>query len=235
MREMTIEQAIGRIAERTNDNTRELRKSRMQRRSAFTDLYGVPHSAQGDESHPARFYISVSLDLVYFLRFQFKLQVTAYQSSVASNATETLAADPLVISSTSTGIINRAGVTPNPHTHIVNYGIKNIPTTSETFNVYLDGVNLTPYLIEQQDGDWIAGEGLFPSGATEDANDFYDVLDAASLMYNEGVYGDDEDAEKKIGDSEKLLEPGFKLLEIYSDAKFAVTLHLYVKYSINGK
>lgn len=75
MRRISYEEALNRIAERTNDNIRELRKTRFQRRTEFTDLYGVPFYAESDENNEAVFYISISPDQVYALRLQFKLQI----------------------------------------------------------------------------------------------------------------------------------------------------------------
>ena len=168
---ITYEEALNRIAEVTKDSRDELRKSRLQRRTEFTDLNGVPFVAQGDADHPAQFYISISPDLVYFLRFQFKLHIK--------------------------------------------------DTTSDDFTVKIHGVDLTDYLIEQQDGDWIDGEGVYPT------NKNYDVLSVATLLYN----GDDTD----VDDANKLLKSEFKLMEIESDAPFEVTMYLYCKYSVVGR
>lgn len=180
MRELTIENAISRVAERTSDNARELRKSRMQRRTEFTDLYGVPfyaESVEDDGLHKAKFYISVSPDLVYFMRYQFKLFI---QKSSAPDDGD--------------------------------------------FKIYMNGVNITPYLIEQEDGMWIDAEGLYPTNAVEDAEDFYDVLDVTSVMYNEGL----------TDDVNKILNPGFKLMEVTSTDSFKITMYLYMKYSVQG-
>lgn len=91
MRKITYEEALNRIAERTNDNIKELRKSRLQRRTEFTDLYGVPFYAESDSDNKATFYISVSPDLVYFLRFQFKLEIkdtTSDEFSISVNGVD---------------------------------------------------------------------------------------------------------------------------------------------------
>lgn len=75
MRMISYDKAIEMVAERTSENRSELRKSRFQRRTEFTDLYGVPFYAESDDNNKAEFYISISPDLVYFLRFQFKLDI----------------------------------------------------------------------------------------------------------------------------------------------------------------
>lgn len=78
-RRITYEEALNRIAERTSDNIRELRKTRLQRRTEFTDLYGVPFYAESN-NNKVEFYISISPDLVYMMRLQFKLQISGTTS-----------------------------------------------------------------------------------------------------------------------------------------------------------
>ena len=236
---MTYDEVLQRLAERVNDNTKELRKSRMQRRTEFTDLYGIPFNVQGDASNSATFYISVSPDLIYFLRFQFKLHIHAFKATVSSVSTQTgtvdettLAVDPIVENNSSTAVIHQNGVVDNPHTHgitgggsTLNYGIKKLPTSSDSFTISIDGIDITDYLIEQQDGDWIEGEGLYPTNRIEDETDFYDVMDVATILYAEG----------SKAEAENLLKPGFKLVEISSDAPFSATMYLYMKYTTMGR
>lgn len=242
--EITYAEAIQRIAEKTYDNTRELRKSRLQRRTEFTDLHGVPFTAQGDATHPATFYISVSKDLVYYLRYQFKLHiqpmvstvadVTGELSSIGSTSLET-DVDMSIVNNTSTLDVAGDGVSPNPHRHSatgsidsVGYGVTYIHTTSDNFSISIDGVDITDALIEQQDGDWIDGEGMYPSNRDKDETDYYDVLDVASLLYNSSDEDDWDDADK-------LLSAGFKEVQISSDAPFHVTMYLYLKYTTMGR
>ena len=85
----------------------------------------------------------------------------------------------------------------------------------------IDGVDITAELIEQHDGDWIDGEGIFPNNRLEDVEDFYDILDVASLL----------DAQGRTADREKILYPRFKKVEIVSDAPFGCDAYLYMKYS----
>ena len=238
---ITYEEALNRIAEVTKDSRDELRKSRLQRRTEFTDLNGVPFVAQGDADHPAQFYISISPDLVYFLRFQFKLHIQPLISTVTgggsiSNVDYTeldLDSTTEVVEDTSTLKISD-DLSPNPHRHSasgsggsVQYGIKYIHTTSDNWTVKIHGVDITDYLIEQQDGDWIEGEGVYPTNQNEEDTDYYDVLQVATLLYN-GSESDQDDAQK-------LLKPEFKLMEIESDAPFQVTMYLYCKYSVVGR
>ena len=182
MRKITIDEALNRIAEVTSDNRKDIKQSRLQRRTEFTDLYGIPFYAESeliDGRHVAKFFISVSPDLVYFMRFQFKLYI------------QTLA----------TG-------------------------GSGDFKVYMNGINdeISDYLEEQQDGDWIDGEGLYPSSGVEDADDYYDLLDVASVMHSEG----------RVEDAKTLLKPGFKTLYVTANASFKLTMYLYMKYSASA-
>lgn len=178
-RRITYEEALNRIAERTNDNIRELRKTRLQRRTEFTDLYGVPFYAESDSNNEAKFYISVSPDLVYFLRFQFKLEIKG--------------------------------------------------TSSDDFEISVNGVDVSDYLITQHSGEWIDGRGLYPTDELEDDTDFYDLLAVANDIYNEG------NNEEQTAKANKILKPGFKEVVIKSDSSFKATMYLYQKYSVTGR
>ncbi len=179
---ISYDEAIQRIAEKVGDNRKELRKTRYQRRTEFTDLYGIPFYAESYESdgqHYADIYISVSPDMIYFLRYQFKLQIQT------TNATD--------------------------------------------FEVRLAGVNITDYLVEQQDGDWIDGTGIWPTDENaDDKTDFYDILDVAQILYN----SDDEETQS---DADKLTATGFKLFRVVGDAPFKATLYLYMKISVMAR
>ena len=239
MRVRTYEDAINRLAERTSENRKELRKSRLQRRTEFTDLYGVPFTAQGDGNNPATFYISISPDLIYFLRFQFKLEIQPLVSTVSGSnisidsvgSTSLSGGASIDVTEDSTLELDSDSISPNPHSHSasgsgsVNYGIHFVHTSSDDFTIKIHGVDITDYLIEQQDGDWIDGEGMYPTNKNNDETDFYDLLDVATVMYAEG---NEEDADK-------LLKAEFKKVEILSDAPFQVTMYLYMKYSVVGR
>lgn len=237
---LTLDQYLNRLAERTVDNTKQLRKQVQQRRNGMEDLYGIEFTHNGDASNPATFYISVPPDLVYYERFAFKFIIGAYESAVAgvggggdmtigdTSLTLNSSYTSNVISGTSTLTDSVTGsITPNPHTHStsggtggLNYGIHRINTTSLNWRVRIHGVDITDYLIEQHDGDWINGEGIYPTNRITDQEDFYDILDVACML----------DAEGRIADREKILAPEFKKIEILSDAPFSVTAFLYLKY-----
>lgn len=165
-----FDEAITRLAERQNDLSKDISQKNRQRRTGFVDLYGIEIQRSGN---PAQFYISISPDLEYYERFQFKLFVQRF--------------------------------------------------TGTRMDIYVDGVDITDYLIAQHDGEWITGPGLYPtddiSQGSDEPNDFYDILDVASVMADEDI------------DVTDLLNPGFKLVEITSDGDFTVSLILYLKYS----
>lgn len=208
------------------------------------DLYGIEYHHNG--ANTAKFYISVSPDLVYYERFAFKFIIEPFESSVTgisgggsmsvgdTSLTMGGGTGSQVISGTSTlDDATAVSISPNPHTHDVSgsigdlsYGMKTISTTSADWSVSIDGVDITEYLIEQHDGDWIDGEGIYPTDEIEGDEDdmtvnFYDILDVACMLEAEGA----------TSERKKLLRPGFKEVEISSDAPFSVTALLYLKYS----
>lgn len=206
------------------------------------DLYGVCFSANGDATNPATFYISLSPDYVYLHRFAFKFVIKPFKSSVAGaggtsltiGSTELDGVDDrsFIINGTSTIDETGGGVTPNPHTHTASgeitgltYGVKEIDTASTNWRVVIHGVDITSYLIEQQDGEWINMSGqkekVFPTNKSLYTEDMYDILDVASVMVAEG----------NDSQAELLLQPEFKKVQIYSDAPFGIDAYLYLKYS----
>ena len=241
---LTYDQIINRIAEKTYDNTKQLRRGVQQRRNGMEDLYGVEFTHNGDANHPATFYISVSPDLVYYERFAFKFIIEPFNSSVAGIS---LSSDSMVVGDTSLAISGSSGsqvisgtstlddatvgsITPNPHAHTIsggtvtgslNYGIKKLTTSSANWRVVIHDVDITEYLIEQHDGEWIEGEGIYPNNRLEDQEDFYDILDVACMLNAEG----------RTADRDKILAPEFKKVQIFSDAPFGLTAFLYLKYS----
>ena len=221
---MTYSEYLNRLSERTIDNTRQLKKSVTQRRNGMEDLYGAFFTAEGDANSPASFYISLSPDYVYLQRYAFKFVIRPFTTTV-TGATDsaTVTVDNRSLST------DGSSITPNPHNHgtrphthnIIN-GVAFVPTTSTNWRVRIAGVDITAYLIEQQGGAWISGEGIYPNNRLEDVEDFYDILDVASVMMAEG----------RTADANKLIEePRFKMVEIISDAPFKVDAYFYVKYS----
>ncbi len=249
---LTPEEALIRVSERVAEDKRRWDQSLKQRRHQVVDMYGVEYTRVGDKDSPARFYISISPDLVYLERFEFKLNIQPFLStagSSTSNATVTvngttlnggggggesidsdtiddiIAADdctPFVLGAGDGG--GGSGITPNPHTHTTQPhkhsiipGITLIPTTASDFRVSIEGIDVTAYLMAQY-GTWINGEGVYPS---LDIGEDYDVLEVASDLVGEG---EETKANKLVG-------PGYKMIEISSNEPFQSTLVLYLKYS----
>lgn len=93
---ITMGQAIERLAERTSENRERWKESLRQRRTEFTDIYGIPYEdeLQGVSEKKAQFHIRISPDLEYYERFQFKLVVSGAQSSIGSFQVKVIAPDP---------------------------------------------------------------------------------------------------------------------------------------------
>ena len=219
----TMEQAVIANSERSYDNRRNIRQKDLQRRNQVTDLYGIPFTRQGDAGNDAVFYISISPDLVYYERFQFKLAIQSFTANVKGATVGTAATIENTSLSVSGGSIspNPHGHTSPAHTHTLVNGITQTQVTADQFTMSVDGIDITPYLAEQHGGDWVDGEGLWPTpDLDDDIEDFYDLLDVASLMEAE-----------QSGYRESLLKPGFKEVRIGSNGPFSVTLYLYTKYN----
>lgn len=229
MPQLTLEQYLNRLAERTVDNSRQLKKGVRQRRNGMEDLYGIQFSAEGDATYPATFYISISPDMVYLEQLAFKFVIRPYQATVkggTDGATVTVNNRSLSISGND--------ISPNPHNHTTESHTHNVisgktltQTVSDYWRVRIAGIDITAYLQEQHDGEWIdmtgaSGAKVFPTERSlGDIEDFYDILGVASMMYAEG---DDENAKK-------LLKPEFKKVEVISDAPFGLDAYLYTKLS----
>lgn len=101
--------------------------------------------------------------------------------------------------------------------------IQDLEGSADNFKISIDGVDLTPYFKEQH-GDWVDGEGVFPSDSIDDdtpeADDFYDILDACGLMYAGGL----------SEQADKILSPGMKRLRI-SGVTAEVGIIIYIKHS----
>lgn len=76
---ITLESAINRIAERTEESKRNWQQALRQRRATFVDIYGVPFELKyiGHDSDGYKYqtHISISPDFEYYERFLFKLEV----------------------------------------------------------------------------------------------------------------------------------------------------------------
>lgn len=220
----TYDELFQRLSEKSIENTRQLRRGVQQRRNGMEDLYGIEFTHNGDADNPATFYVSVSPDLVYYERFAFKFIIVPYTSTVSGVNLSTITINPTELTADAeTGLI-----TPNPHTHTASgtgtsasYGMKRISTDSDNWRVEIAGVDITDYLIEQHDGEWIDGEGIYPTNRLDGREDFYDILDVAGMLYAEG----------RETEADLILQPEFKRVQIFSDKPFGITAFLYMKYN----
>lgn len=215
---ITIGEAVERVAERTVSNTRDINRDNRQRRNKVVDLYGIEYTRQGDNGSPATFYISISPDMVYLERFQFKLIVQPFASTNGSGT------DNAVVTVNDTSLAtNGTSITPNPHTHSTQphthnliSGIALTHTDASDFRISINGVDVTAYLMAQH--GWINGEGVYPS---LDINENYDILEVASDLVAAG----------RKSDADKLVCAGYKPVVISSSKPFQITLVNYLKYS----
>lgn len=229
---ITIEEYMNILAEKTYDNSRQLKRDVHQRRNGMEDLYGVCFTSNGDANHPATFYVSLSPDYVYLERFALKLVIKPFTSSVAgsSGGSISIGATELNLDSQTDPITGEitTSATPNPHTHsvisggsTVDYGVKEVGTVSTNWRMLIDGIDITPYLIAQHDGEWINGQGVYPTNRLESVEDFYDILEVCDVLTDEG----------EIGKREQILASTFKRVDLLSDAPFGVDFYLYLKYA----
>lgn len=244
---------VQRIAERTLDNKQAIAQMNKQRRNGLVDMFGESQTAFGDADYPATVYLSVSPDLIHYMRFQLKIGIEPFRNTVKSqtgSAVVDVEPTELEVSGTSTGSLSSStdhrglveieydsesiagGVSPNPHdhdteahTHEILSGVSVTHTTASDFRISIDGVDVTPYLMAQHDGAWISGEGIFPTNKIEGKEDFYDILDVAGLMYAAG----------ETAMHDKLLAPGFKKVEVSSGSPFQVTVYEYIKYNYTAR
>lgn len=231
-REISYERYLNMLSERVVDNARQLKRDNHQRRNGMEDLYGVCFTTNGDANNPATFYVSLSPDYAYLERFAFKFVIKPFTSSVAGASGGSLTiSDTLLTADARQDAVSgdiSVGITPNPHSHMISgsiggidYGVTRQNTTSTNWRVRIAGIDITPYLIAQHDGEWINGEGIFPNGALIGKNGFYDILEVCGALTDEG----------REDEREAILESAFKKVEVVSDAPFGLDAYLYIKIS----
>lgn len=93
---ITIAQALERVAERTIENRQKWKQALRQRRTEYTDIYGIPYENElkGQAEKTAEFHIRISPDLEYYERFQFKLVVSNAASTINTFRIWIIAPDP---------------------------------------------------------------------------------------------------------------------------------------------
>lgn len=193
---MTLGKQLNILAEKTYDLKKNMSEKDKQRRNQVVDLYGVDfyrESHHGDVNELVSIWVSISPDLVYYERFQFKLYIA-----------DTEATDFKVRVVTD---------------------VKNDDGTYDRDKL----IDITPYLIAQENGEWITGasERPYPTDDIGDDPDpskpakSYDMLEVISDMYAEG----------RENEAEALARPEFKRFQITADKPFTAAMILYLKYS----
>lgn len=228
---ITMEKAIERIAERTVENTEDIRRLNLQRRNPPVDIYGMEFTRQGGPGAPATFYISISPDMVYMERFEFKLIIQPFlttsgtstgSQNITIDETSILPSDYARVEGTTLYIDHNTVIDPHTHTvsghsHSQTPGAGLTPVTASDFLISVEGIDVTPYLMAQY-GTWINGEGVYPSIKI---NEDYDLLEVASDFMAEG----------RTDDAHTITKSGYKQVKITSNSLFSVTLVLYCKYA----
>lgn len=214
---MTQGEALERVAQVTAQNARNISQDNKQRRNQVVDLYGVEFYRQGDANYPATFYISISPDMIYMERFEFKLILQSFMSTAGEVGETDLSAGAYATVQEPRLILSDQSVTPNPHTHTLTPGMSSYGTVGSDIRISVEGIDVTPYLAAQYDG-WIDGEGIYPS---LDVGKNYDLLQVASDLIAEG----------NKADADTITRAGYKKIEVSSESPFGVVLVLYEKYS----
>ena len=202
-----IYKSLNIISENVYNLKKKQKRANLQRRNGNVDIYGYEFYRQGDVNSPAEFGISISQDLVYFERFEFKLIIQPFLSSVSGDG----------LSPVDLRITSNDQITPNPHTHTLTAGISATASATGGYRIEIEGIDLTAHFMAQYDGEWINGEGIYP----KDDLSNYDVLKACGYLSDE--------------DRHKILSAGYKKIRIYATAPFNVTLVNYLKYSHRGR
>lgn len=246
---MRIEKAINILAERTYQNMKDINQKNLQRRHQVVDLYGVEYTRLGDARSPAIIYISISPDMEYMERFQFKLIISPFASSIgALSATASGSIGETTIEPThEIDAVPAPGgdynirifdptLDPNPHTH----DLTGVELTAEpgvtltqipedaVFHVKVFDPIDDPTMSNAVDiTEMLASQygGRWISGAgvypSLQIDHDYDILQVACELEGLGLK-----RQRKL-----LTDAGYKGIVIEANCPFGVTLVNYLKYS----
>ncbi|GHU63516.1 hypothetical protein FACS189418_6980 [Clostridia bacterium] len=201
-----LTKVLTQLAERSQHQKEYIGQNQYQRRNAVVDLYGVEYSSFGDANNPATFYLSISKDMLYLERFEFKLIVDKFAIPIGGG----ISGDSVEISPTNLDLINQS-IVPNPHIHTIKSGVSLFDSTAKQFSLTINGVDMTDYLIAIY-GEFVNGMGVFPS---EEEN--YDLLEVAGIC--------------KPWENGVITSPGIKKIEVFGDGIFSMKLLNYLKFS----
>lgn len=75
---LSLDEHLGRLTARVVDNREKIERDLLQRRDQVTDLHGVEFTRNAAQGVPAVFFVSISPDMTYLTRFEFKLLISQY-------------------------------------------------------------------------------------------------------------------------------------------------------------
>lgn len=202
--------------------SKDTRQKNRQRRNKIVELYGIPYIGYGDEDHPVEIAIAISPGLVYYEQYAFKVEVAPFLSSTkATTSSVKVDVNSATVSSTPSSHTH----TTDGHTHTLTSGVVLTQPTAGDYGFEIDGVDMVPYFMADHDGDFIDGEGVFPTDeltSDDDPEDFYDVLAALGDMRDDGNEDNAVTVEKS----------GWKTISISVPGPTMIILHPFIKYSV---
>lgn len=242
-----IDRILSDMGSMIRDNTINHRQQQLQRRNGLVDMYGVPFYAQGDANTPAEIPLSISKDMTFIERFEFKLVVRPFHMPLAFNG----ATNSAIVDVNNTALTNTNGnttltasnnqdtnvvtINPNPHTHT---GVITPNPHSHTTNAHnhsvSPGVSLTTssfntFSIVLYDYNYENRIDLTP----------YLEDQSPGWITGEGTYPQEElvnfdlitvSGELPAWQRAIIMSAGYKRLQCIADGVFSVELLLYLKY-----
>ena len=166
------------------------------RQSSNHDEEGTSDVSNGSRTAPAKFWLSLSEDLVYFMRWGIKFEVLPFESTSTGSTSDTslnitINDHTITHPATPHATVNEiethtSNITPNPHGHSIAAGVFYTAPSIENFKVFLAGYDITAYLEAQYPlnfpnvgNGWAAG--LYPNTILRDKFSLTNAIDAAGL------------------------------------------------------
>ncbi|GCF92511.1 hypothetical protein NRIC_04020 [Enterococcus florum] len=205
---MKRDKVFERLAAHALARKEENQQQSLQRRNQVVDLFGIEHKSQGDSAHPATFYISITPDLIYLERFEFKIIISPFAMPIGGRGATGMASIAVTESANGTHTVN-----PNPHNHTLDAGVTLVSSSVQNVRLKIAGIDMTDAFKKQYPNNWIDGEGVFPNEGFEN----FDVLKAVEHLW---------DWQRGV-----VLSPGYKKVELFATGTFNATLVNYLKYS----
>lgn len=229
-----VETAFTKLTSKINATSKSQVIENLQRRNGIMDDFDKEYSTIGENGVDATVYVSISPDMIYISRWEFKVIVVPFAMPVASGESAlspvSLSVDPIDVTVTETSLsvaddnitpnphthtasASTPVITPNPHSHSVNAGVTLTPSTFGNIEIWIDGVDFTSYFKAQFDG-WIDGEGMFPDTTMENRYDIMKVLNT----FDEATRS-------------KFLTSGYHTITFKGDGLFSLKLREFKKYN----